>query len=51
MPLEESKKKRSFNKTPERTGDEVSNNQVRFVLQKHDASHLHYDFRLALKVF
>src|SRR4051794_19181722 len=49
MPLEEYKKKRSFNKTPEPTGGKASDNELKFVVQKHAASHLHYDFRLELK--
>jgi bifunctional non-homologous end joining protein LigD len=48
MGLEEYKKKRSFNKTPEPTGGKTSDNELRFVVQKHAASHLHYDFRLEL---
>ena len=47
MPLEEYGRKRSFDKTPEpeaRPGSEADD--LRFVVQKHRASSLHYDFRL-----
>lgn len=49
MGLVEYKKKRSFKKTPEPTGGKASGDQLQFVIQKHDASRLHYDFRLELK--
>jgi bifunctional non-homologous end joining protein LigD len=46
-PLEEYKKKRDFNATPEPSGELSSTvgNPI-FVIQKHDASNLHYDLRL-----
>src|ERR1700754_2788854 len=42
------KKKRSFSKTPEPTGGKANSSKLKFVIQKHDASHLHYDFRLEM---
>src|SRR5580765_1051755 len=42
------KKKRSFKDTPEPTGGKVSGAGLRFVVQKHDATRLHYDFRLEM---
>ena len=49
MFLAKYKQKRKFDKTPEPTGGKPVNNKLRFVVQKHHASHLHYDFRLELK--
>lgn len=48
MGLVEYKKKRSFKKTPEPTGGQANKAALRFVIQKHAASRLHYDFRLEL---
>jgi bifunctional non-homologous end joining protein LigD len=44
------KKKRSFNETPEPTGKKKSSSKgLKFVVQKHDATRLHYDFRLEME--
>ena len=48
MSLREYKRKRNFRKTVEPAGKIAKKSQHRFVIQKHDASHLHYDFRLEL---
>ena len=49
MGLDEYKRKRDFKKTPEPAGDSRtarSRKTLRFVVQKHAARRLHYDFRL-----
>ncbi|MDD4271437.1 MAG: DNA polymerase ligase N-terminal domain-containing protein [Patescibacteria group bacterium] len=46
MSLEKYQAKRKFSKTPEPKGKVEKRNLSRFVVQKHQASHLHYDFRL-----
>ncbi|ALR29274.1 DNA ligase [Chryseobacterium sp. IHB B 17019] len=48
MGLSKYREKRSQEKTPEPFGGEPSGKELRFVVQKHDASHLHYDFRLEM---
>lgn len=49
MSLVEYKRKRNFRKTPEPAGKrQASRGALSFVVQKHDASRLHYDFRLEL---
>src|SRR4028118_1471011 len=50
MGLKEYKAKRKFNETPEPEGEvKESEGLHKFVIQKHDASRLHYDFRLELE--
>src|SRR5579871_4215771 len=52
MSLDEYKKKRDFTRSPEPAGDQDKTRKTRkakplfFCVQKHLASHLHYDFRL-----
>src|SRR6476660_5114661 len=47
MSLKEYVAKRSFEATPEPADTPTKPDKtLRFVVQKHDASHLHYDFRL-----
>src|SRR5215468_2663456 len=60
MSLATYKKKRSFNKTPEPSGKKTEGKktagkkkaapgELHFVVQKHDATRLHYDFRLEME--
>lgn len=48
MALKKYKEKRSFDKTPEPKGGKPLKKELRFVIQKHAASRLHYDFRLEM---
>lgn len=49
MTLSQYHKKRDFSKTPEPKGQLAHDKHRLFVIQKHAASHLHYDFRLELQ--
>src|SRR6202011_3780446 len=48
MALEEYKRKRRFEETPEPPAKVQKKTEHRFVVQKHEATRLHYDFRLEL---
>jgi DNA polymerase Ligase (LigD) len=48
MGLEEYKRKRRFNETPEPEGQVGKTSGNSFVIQKHRATRLHYDFRLEM---
>src|SRR5690349_15834398 len=49
MPLQRYRSMRRFEETPEPKGARaVAHDKLSFVVQKHDASRLHYDFRLEI---
>jgi bifunctional non-homologous end joining protein LigD len=48
MGLSQYHKKRDFSKTPEPEGSVTNEHSGLFIIQKHAASHLHYDFRIEL---
>lgn len=47
MPLKKYREKRNFGKTREPKGERVGEGNI-YVIQKHYASHLHYDLRLEM---
>jgi bifunctional non-homologous end joining protein LigD len=49
MGLDEYKRKRRFNETPEPEGKVKKSSGNSFVIQKHRATRLHYDFRLEME--
>src|ERR1700745_3180494 len=49
MALEEYKRKRRFEETPEPPPQIAKKKGNRFVVQKHEATRLHYDFRLEME--
>jgi DNA ligase D-like protein (predicted 3'-phosphoesterase) len=49
MDLKEYRRKRDFSKTLEPAGEQVTEGRNRFVVHKHQARHLHYDFRLEME--
>lgn len=50
MPLDQYRRKRRFNRTPEPRGNSARSRagELAYVIQKHQASHLHFDFRLEI---
>ncbi len=49
MTLKKYKEKRKFSKTPEPKAKKKKHKKPIFVVQKHDATNLHYDFRLEIE--
>lgn len=48
MALTKYTEKRNFKESPEPTGGNPDSEQLRFVIQKHDARNLHYDLQIYL---
>ncbi|MDF2476331.1 MAG: ligase [Sphingobacterium sp.] len=48
MALDKYREKRSAEEAPEPFGGKSSEKELRFVIHKHDSSHLHYNFRLEM---
>lgn len=48
MSLKKYRKKRDFSRTPEPRGKVIQKPEKIFVINKHQATHLHYDFRLEM---
>jgi len=51
MSLDEYKRKRRFEATPEPPPEIDSTSGHRYVVQRHEATRLHYDFRLEMDAF
>ncbi|NIG54756.1 non-homologous end-joining DNA ligase [Chitinophaga sp. Cy-1792] len=49
MSLARYREKRTFSATPEPTGGRSDSEVLHFVVQQHEASHMHYDFRLEIR--
>lgn len=49
MALTQYIEKRNFKESSEPTGGKLDSDKFCFVIQKHDASRLHYDFRLEME--
>ncbi|MDQ3051645.1 MAG: DNA ligase D [Bacteroidota bacterium] len=49
MALVKYRQKRNFKESPEPTGGKPDSQKLRFVIQKHHASRLHYDFRIEIE--
>jgi DNA ligase D-like protein (predicted 3'-phosphoesterase) len=49
MPLKEYQEKRDFEKTNEPRGTTAKEQSSRYLIHRHDASHLHFDLRLEME--